>query len=227
MRDNGSEPREEKIRALFPLVKRIARRVRRLVPSVDLDDLIGDGSVGLIRAVDAFDASRGPTLEQYARSVIVGAMLNGIRRMDPVSERVRRTVRDGETQRYTIAAERGYVPSIAEIDGVVPGFARAMLAAHRSQPLSLDSPLPDGETLGRNWSDDPAEIVECRSRRDAVHAALSALPERQRALMQHHYFGDRSLREIGRAMNISAQRASQLHLAAMAKLKRTLHVTAS
>lgn len=119
------------------------------------------------------------------------------------------------------------MPSIAEIDSIMPGFARAMLAAHRSQPLSLDSPLPDGEALERDWTDDPAEIVEGRSRRDAVHAALNALPGRQRALMHHHYFGERSLREIGRAMNISAQRASQLHLAAMAKLKRALRVTAS
>ena len=69
--------REDKIRALLPFVKRIARRIKRLVPGFELDDLVGDGSLGLIRAVDSYDPSRGPTLQQYARRLIVGAMLNG------------------------------------------------------------------------------------------------------------------------------------------------------
>src|SRR5579863_9922518 len=109
------DEREETVRKFFPLVKKIARRIHTLVPSVDLGDLIGDGSVGLIRAVDQYDASRGIPLEHYARALISGAMLNGIRRMDPVSERVRRAVRDGEAARYRMAMERGSVPGNAEI----------------------------------------------------------------------------------------------------------------
>ena len=77
-----------------------------MVPSLDVDDLVGDGSIGLIRAVDSFDPLRGPQLDDYARRLIVGAMLNGIRRMDPVSERARRIVRDGENRRYALAAAR-------------------------------------------------------------------------------------------------------------------------
>lgn len=222
MHDENNAAREDRIRALLPLVKKIARRVRRLVPSVDLDDLVGDGCLGLIRAVDVFDPTRGPSLEQYARSVVAGAMLNGIRRMDPVAERVRRTVREGETQRYNIAMQRGCVPSVEEMDAIHPGFGRAVVAAHQSQPLSLDTPLPEGETLGGDWSEDPARIVEGRSRRWAVLEALRALPERQQKLMHEHYFAERSLRDIGRSMRISPQRASQLHLAAMAKMKRKL-----
>ena len=48
--------REAQIRELLPLVRRIAKRIHRMVPTMDLDDLIGEGCVGLIRAVDAFDA---------------------------------------------------------------------------------------------------------------------------------------------------------------------------
>ncbi|HXM06253.1 MAG TPA: sigma factor, partial [Candidatus Acidoferrum sp.] len=62
--------REERIRRMFPLVKRIARRVKRMVPGFDVEDLIGDGSVGLIRAVDSYDPTRGPTAAQYARRLI-------------------------------------------------------------------------------------------------------------------------------------------------------------
>ena len=83
-----SDDRERRIRELFPLVKRIARRVRRLIAGAELDDLVGEGSIGLIRAVDTFDPTRGVSIERYAARVIAGAMLNGLRKLDPVSERV-------------------------------------------------------------------------------------------------------------------------------------------
>ena len=218
--------RETRIRQLFPLVKKTARRVRRLVPSVDVDDLIGDGSVGLIRAVDNFDSSRGPSLEQYARGVIAGAMLNGIRKMDPVSERARRAVREGETERYRIAVERGSVPSIEEIECIMPGFSRATLVAHRTQPLSLDAPLPENESFAADLRTDPALIVLSRAEREAIYEALQRLPVRERRLLLAHYFGEHSLRDIGKRMRISPQRASQLHLAAVARMRKALRAAA-
>ena len=218
----SEDEREARIRELFPMVKKIARRVRRLVPSVDVDDLIGDGSIGLIRAVDNFDSSRGPSLEQYARGVIAGAMLNGIRKMDPVSERARRAVREGEAQRYRIAMERGSIPSIEEVDAVVPGFSRATVVAHRTQPLSLDAPLPENESLASDPGADPAHIIQARAESDILHQALRRLPERERRLVCAHYFGGHSLRDIGKKMRISPQRASQLHLAAVSRMKKAL-----
>ncbi|MBV8638374.1 MAG: sigma-70 family RNA polymerase sigma factor [Candidatus Eremiobacteraeota bacterium] len=218
--------REAQIRRYFPLVKRIARRIHRLVPSVDVDDLVGDGSIGLIRAVDCFDPLRGPSLEQYARQLIAGAMLNGIRRMDPVSERARRTLRDGESERYRIAVERGSVPGNVEMESLRPGFARASLAAHRGVPLSIDAPLPEGEHVPNDWSTDPASIIMEREASKDTQALLDRLPPRQRELMQEHYFRDHSLRDIGARMRISPQRASQLHIAALIKLRNTVHAAA-
>lgn len=217
----GDSEREAQIRALLPLVRKIARRIGRLVPC-DYDDLVGDGSIGLIRAVDNFDPSRGTSLELYARHLISGAMLNGIRRMDPVSERTRRAMRDGELERYQLAGERGSVPSLREMEQRRPGFIRASAAVAQGVPLSLDRPLPDGEAVQRDWSNDPAVVVEARSERDTIGAAVDALPPRQREVIRAHYFGDRSLREVGRRMNISPQRASQLHIVAMRKLRRAL-----
>jgi RNA polymerase sigma factor (sigma-70 family) len=80
--------REGSVRMLFPLLRRLATRVMFTVNSaVDVDDLIGDGALGLLRAIDTYDPSYGTTLEQYARKLAIGAMLNGLRRIDPVSER--------------------------------------------------------------------------------------------------------------------------------------------
>lgn len=218
--------REETIRAYFPLVRKIARRIHRLVPSVDYGDLVGDGSIGLIRAVDQFDAGRGIPLEQYARRLISGAMLNGIRRMDPVPERARRLVRDAEAARYRIACERGSVPGNVELEMLMPGFSRATSAAHNGVPLSLDAPLPDGLRVKADWGNDPALIVQDRARTDAVQAALASLSPRQRTVMREHYYADRSLREVGRGLEISSQRASQLHQTAILRLRKVLDAAA-
>jgi RNA polymerase sigma factor for flagellar operon FliA len=220
------EERETCIRALLPLVKRIARRLKRLAPGFDLDDLIGDGSVGLIRAVDSYDPMRGCSLAHFARHSIAGAMLNGIRRMDPVSERSRRAVRDCETDRYAIAAERGDVPTLAEMDRLHPSYARASVAAHRGSPLSLDAPLPAGETFAVDWGEDPARSVAISEECDVLRAAVSRLPPRQRQVVVLHYFGEHSLRTIGRRLAISPQRASQLHVAAIERLRRHEYATA-
>lgn len=220
-------PREESVRTLLPLVRRCARRLKRLVPTLDMDDLVGDGSVGLIRAIDSFDPQRGPQLWEYARRLVVGAMLNGIRRMDPVSERARRLVREGENQRYTIAAQRGYIPDAREMEARCPGYRRAIAAAYRGQPLSLDAPLPRGEAIAYDCGDDPARIVERRLQRAELAEMIAALPQRQRDVILMHYFKGTSLRSVGKRLAISPQRASQLHTGAIAKLKREVHVAPS
>lgn len=116
------------------MVKKIARRMRRLVTGSAFDDLVGDGSVGLLRALESFDPSRGPTLEQYACRIIAGAMLNGIRRLDPVSERVHREVLDAERERYALATERGALPSQAEMERRRPALRRATTHAQSWAP---------------------------------------------------------------------------------------------
>ena len=222
----SADSREDEIRALLPLVKHIARRVGRMVPGADLDDLVGDGSIGLIRAVDGYDPSHGVPLDQYARRVVMGAMLNGIRRLDPVSERVRRTVRHAEAARYALAHELGELPAPGEMERRVPALARARVEAYRGTPLSLDAPLPPGERMEPDGTGDPQAVVVAQAERARVRAAIDALPPRQRDVVLAHYYRERSLRSLGTPMGISAQRVSQLHLAAMERLRVALAVSA-
>ncbi len=215
------DSRDETIRCLFPLVKKIGRRIARMVNGADINDLIGEGSIGLIRAVDSFDPTRGPSLEQYAGHIIAGAMLNGIRRLDPVSERVRRDIREAEREQYALATQRGELPSMREMEERRPGLRRARMHAYRYTPLSLDGPLPSGENFSTNWYSDPGRIVDRESSFSDVRAALHRLPPRQRRVLVMHYFGNDSLHAVGRKLCISPQRASQLHLAALANLRKT------
>ena len=213
--------REGIIGDLLPLVRQIARRVGRVVGTADLDDLIGDGSVGLIRAVDTYDGARGTTLETYARTLIAGAMLNGLRRLDPVSERVRRTLRRAEEKRYALAQHVGTLPTFAELEQTDPRLRRARTAAHRGAALSLDAPLPGGADALADWSCEPSRAVTERAQSRALQEAVGLLPERQRRILALHYASDLTLHAIGNTMRVSPQRVSQLHLSALAKLRHT------
>ncbi len=214
--------RETTIRELFPLVRHIARRVRRVLGAAELDDLIGDGSVGLIRAVDGFDPRRGTLLDAYARRLIIGAMLNGLRRRDPVSERSRRIVRRADEQRFALAQELGTLPGFADLERADPPLRRARIAAHRQAALSLDAPLPSGEHAPAAAGSEPALQVLARARTRELQAAVALLPERQRRILALHYGRDLSLRAIGDRLHVSPQRVSQLHLSALAELRRTV-----
>ena len=153
-----SEDREDAIRRLVPLVRRIARRIVRLVPGADLDDLIGDGCVGIIRAVDGFDPNLGTSLEQYARRVALGAMLNGVRRLDPVSERVRRVIRVAE--REAVRARRR-IRRIADIG-------------------RTGSPLPTPEQSPNRCSSRLTALARC-----AAAAGVRRRAERRRRPCRH------------------------------------------
>ena len=198
-----SDEREAQVRRLFPLVRRVARRVAQLVRAADPDDLVGDGAIGLIRAVDTFDPARGTKLEVYARRLILGTMLNGLRRLDPVSERVRRRMREAERKRYELAQELGVLPAFCDLERDDPGLRTARIKAYRQSALSLDAPLPGEPNLLADFG-------------------VSRLPARQRHILELHYYGELSLHTIGKRMSVSPQRVSQLHLEALARLRRSM-----
>jgi RNA polymerase sigma factor for flagellar operon FliA len=211
--------RERTIRRFFPLVHRIAKRVQRIVVGSSLDDLTGDGSVGLIRSVDTYDPSLGYTFESYARKVIVGSMLNGLRRMDPIPERVRRRVRRAEEMRYKMAQERGALPSMLELERCTPGLQRARMLVFRYTPLSLDGPLLIDESGLLDLESDPVLTVVERSLTRELLGAVRLLPERQRRVVVLHYYQRLSLHAIGAKVGVTPQRVSQLHLSALQTLR--------
>ncbi|MGP6156374.1 MAG: sigma-70 family RNA polymerase sigma factor [Vulcanimicrobiaceae bacterium] len=218
----NADERETEIRRLFPVVRQIARRVVRIVGAGDLDDLVGDGSVGLIRAVDTFDPARGASLEHYARKLIAGAMLNGLRRLDPVSERVRRTLRRVEERRFALAQELGTLPTLVQMEEREPALRRARTAAFRQATLSLDGPLAGEGCALADTRSEPSEEAARAARLRELREAMTLLPERQRRILALHYHDDQSLHTISRRMNVSPQRVSQLHLDALWRLRQAL-----
>lgn len=214
--------REQQIRELLPIVRQIARRVRAVVGAADFDDLVGDGSIGLVRAVDTFDPARGTQLELYARRLVLGAMLNGIRRSDPVSERVRRTLRRVEARRFELAQQRGTLPTFTELEREDPAVRRARTSAYRQAALSLDAPLgPVSDPLADRTADPAARSVEAERARQ-LREAVALLPERERRIVGMHYASGLTLLAISKRMAVSPQRVSQLHLSALGRMRLTV-----
>jgi len=213
--------RSDHVELLFPKLRRWAGRVSRSVSAaVEVDDLIGDGCVGLLRAIDTYDPFYGTTLEQYARRVCLGAMLNGLRRMDPVSERVRRTLRVADRARFERAQVLGRLETQRELERTVPKLRRAREAAFVHSTLSLDASYGYDPKVLADSRDEPSDRALHAALKRELRAAIDTLPPRHRQVMALHYYGELSMHAIARRMEISAQRVSQIHRSALKKLRR-------
>ena len=226
--------REQLCELAMPLVRRIAGAVLRRLPAhFTDDDLIGDGCVGLLRAIDRFDPERGLSFEGWAARIVRGSMLNGLRRMDTVPERVRRDARSLDRARWQIAQERDGAPSDAAA-AVRAGLSRkklgaVLLALRRAVPASLEAPIPQPfenivtlhDKLPADTSN-PSDVTIARSVRAAVAQAVANLPPRERMVIATFYCSETSFRAIGGRLGISKQRVSQIHGHALASLRGML-----
>ena len=214
--------REAAIRALLPMVRGIARRIAYKVPSCELEDLIADGALGAIRAVDSFDPRRGVPLRAYARRLVFGSILPGVRRMDAIPEHVRREARIAERVRYELYAQLGRAPRSTEIaaaGGLDERRVRSLLSgAALLTPLSLDEPLPAG--MREPVCDEDPPAILCRHQRlRALANALAALPPREREVVHRRYFCHTTFDVVGRSLGVTRQRVSQLHVRALRRLR--------
>jgi RNA polymerase sigma factor for flagellar operon FliA len=220
--------RERLCEAALPLVRRIATVVRRRLPRhFAAEDLVGDGCVGLLRAVDRFDPAFGVSFESWAGRIVRGAMLNGLRRMDVIPERVRRDARALDAARWIVAQRTGHAPS----DGEAALSARltgsklhAIREARKHSALSIDRPAAgeSGPTILERLAAqqcDPATETSERALRAIVARAITDLPGRERAIVEAFYRRGATFGEIGRVLGVSKQRVSQLHGRALEQLR--------
>jgi RNA polymerase sigma factor for flagellar operon FliA len=219
--------------AALPLVRRIACGVLRRLPAHFVnDDLVGDGCIGLLRALDTFDPSYNVSFEAWSSRIIRGAMFNGLRSMDAVPERTRRDARTLDAARWRLAQVVGEAPddcAAAAGAGLNESKLHAVqLALSRATPISLDAALPGapgGATVGdriAGQESDPAAVAHRHEVQRAVDAAVAALPARERLIIAAAYAGFETFREIGGRLGISKQRVSQIHSRALSGLRTTL-----
>lgn len=227
----GTLERDQTIEQHIPLVRRMAYHlVARLPASVQIDDLIQAGMLGLIDAVGRFEEGQGAQFETYATQRIRGAMLDELRRGDWLPRGLRQTQRKIERAMQKLEHRLGRVPSeneIAKEMGIKLVEYQEMLSEARgAQLFYYDEMDEDGEGesyLDRNHtpnpSDDPQQRLTDRRFREAVIESIDNLPERERLVMGLYYEQEMNFKEIAAILNVTESRVCQLHSQSMARIR--------
>ncbi len=221
--------REEIIISYHPLVRTIAcRMARRLPPSVDVDELINVGMLGLIDAVDRFDPERGVPFKSYAEIRIQGAMIDALRSDDWVPRSVRRKSNHIEDVRSRLNHGLGRTPSRNEMAKALnitgAAYDNLVREARISRLISLDvSTTEDGKTpLVESISNEDETIEDALSMeqlKEMVTHAVNCLPEKERVAVTKYYLQGLTLRQIGSVLGVTESRACQLRGQGIRRLK--------
>ncbi len=212
------------------LVKRIAfHLMNRLPPSVQAEDLIQAGMIGLLDAARNYDPSQGASFETYAGIRVRGAMLDEIRRSDWTPRSVHRKSREAAEviRKFEQQAGRDANDSeIAEELGIsLSAYHQILTESTSAHIFSFDQPDEQtGEPISLPKSDEitPMENMENDSFQDALAKCIKNLPERECLVMSLYYDEDLNLREIGEILGVSESRVCQIHGQALVRLRARL-----
>ena len=226
--------REEVIHRYLHLVKYVAGRISvGLPPNVEVSDLINDGVVGLIDAIEKYDDARGVKFETYAITRIHGAVVDALRALDWVPRAVRQRARELERVERELEAGLGRAPTdneLAERLSLSRSELDALLVRVRGTALmSLEERLP-GERgqevplrdLIRGSDEDVASSVERAEMYRQLADAIFELPRSERIVIIQYYFEGRTLKQIKDELGVSESRVSQIHAQAVVRLRKLL-----
>ncbi len=215
------------------LVKRIAlHMIARLPASVQLDDLMQAGMIGLLEAAQKFDGSKGASFETYAGIRIRGAIVDEMRRGDWVPRSVHRNARRITEAMHHLEGRLGRDATDAEIAEVMGvSLAEYQIMANDSvsgRLFSLDETLHEEEINTTQIAvsemlQGPAEVTHRRALQRALADAIDDLPEREKLVLSLYYEEEMNLKEIGLVLGVSESRVCQIHTQAALKLKKKLH----
>jgi len=228
----GISDKEQCLKEYAPLVKRIAHFMMLKLPnSVQVDDIIQAGMIGLLDAAGRYDELRGAQFETYASQRIRGAMLDELRGADWLPRSMRSDMRRIESAISRMQQRLGKAPAESEIAaelGITLQAYQQLLHESRGAQLMYyeDFHNSDDEDFFERFetggNSNPMELLKDERFRDALIQAIGNLPERERMMMGMHYEQDMNLREIGEVLGVGESRVCQLHSQAVARLRGML-----
>lgn len=216
------------------LVKKLAHQLRAKLPaSVEVDDLIQAGMIGLMDAINRYEDSHGAQFETYAVQRIRGAMLDELRSTDWLPRKMRQSMRKVETAIMETTQKLGRPPTESEVAArlklSLPAYQDLLTEAGGHQLIYYEDfhETEEGSEhfLDRyctDLADNPLQVLTNADFRRAVIEAIESLPEREQIIMSLYYEQEMNLKEIGSVMNVTESRVCQLHSQAIARMRARL-----
>lgn len=214
------------------LVKRIAQHMAAKMPaSVQVDDLIQSGMIGLIEASKKYDPSRGASFETYAGIRIRGAIVDEIRKGDWVPRSVHRNARKISETISHLEAKLGRDAKDAEVADAMGveldeyfSMSKDATAGHLfsiEETLFGEDSAVNEHDVSSNFTK-PYESVQTQALSVSLAQAIEQLPERERLVLSLYYDEELNLKEIGQVLGVSESRVSQIHSQAALRLRSRL-----
>jgi RNA polymerase sigma factor FliA len=225
-----ADVREQLILEHLPQVKLIARRIHERLPgSVSLDDLISTGVIGLIAAIDRYDATHDVKLKTYAEYKIRGAILDSLRGLDWAPRQQRRRAKLIESAIASLEQRHQRTPAEDEIAahlGLSVAEYQTWLSEVRGLTLgSLENAGTEEEGcdllryLGDKDEHWPSQIVERAELERILAEAIEKMPKLERTVLALYYYEEMTLREIAKIVDLHESRISQLKSQAVLRLR--------
>lgn len=234
-RESGSQLAKDKLLAEYaPLVRYTAQRMAVNLPrSVELGDLIGSGVMGLVRAVESFDPGLGFKFETFATHKIRGAILDELRNLDWVPRSIRQKNRKLQQVYAKLEQVLGRVPyddEVAQELGIsIDEFGEMLAEVAPATIISLEEALPDrsGEsktltvldTIEDPNGSNPLKELGYKETKKILKDAIGELPEKEKLVIALYHYEELTLKEIGKILEITESRVSQIHSKVMVKLR--------
>ena len=217
------------------LVESVVGRIMVTLPdSVDREDLVSCGILGLIQAVDRFEPRRGVKFNTYATSVIRGAVMDELRSQDWAPRSVREKCRRIERTLARLEAQLGRSPDDEEMASVmrmsVDEYHQLLSDASSVALVSLEALLSGGEVLRQEPAvplsegglQDPERTAQRQELKRALAEAIDTLPQSERLVIALYYHEELTLREIGEVLGVTESRVCQIHTQAVLRLRAKL-----
>jgi RNA polymerase sigma factor for flagellar operon FliA len=228
------ESRGTLIREYVPLVHYVVKRISvRLPHTLDRDDIVAAGTLGLIAAVESFEPERGLEFSTFAVPRIRGAVLDEVRkhrwtsrttqrRAAQLDDAMQEAERTGEQPDFAQLARRFNVPRERLSKLMASLRPVSFVPLEHASTGGDDDSLFVSQVVGDDRIEDPQDHAELVEALEALSRALDSLPEPQRRLIVEYYFEDHEQKDIAKRMRVSRSRVSQIHSHALDTLRKRM-----
>jgi len=224
----GDKSREELIREFAPMIKYVADRMSMNLPSgISREDLISAGVLGLNDSINKFNAGKGVKFKTYASYRIKGAMVDELRRMGWASRAVIRDNQQINEIKDALQLKLGRVPTDFEMaeqmEIKVEAYHKMLWRTRRISLMSLDEPYADGNTprmaFQESETPSPFDVLKRQELKQVLAKEIATLSKKEQMVISLYYYDELTLKEIGKVLDLTESRISQIHSKVISKLR--------